>query len=118
MEKTLDYVFTCNLLNNAEVIKRYKTYHNSEMVWPEVTKTFVASGAKSIKIYIQHTRLVLIITLPESVSFDEFSRVYSTYSDKINDWDKLMASFQVPPPGAKGPSWEAMEELYRFEMNH
>jgi L-rhamnose mutarotase len=114
--RIIDYVFTCNLSDNKDIIEKYKHLHSPDGVWPEVTKTFEATGAKSVKIYIQHTRLVLIISLPESVSFDEFGKIYDSTSPKIKEWDQIMSAFQVPPPGApEGTKWVNMEEMYSFE---
>ncbi|MEX2592527.1 MAG: hypothetical protein WD426_07110, partial [Anditalea sp.] len=41
-EYTVDYVYTCNLKNDADSIARYKYYHSEEGIWPEVLKTFEA----------------------------------------------------------------------------
>ena len=116
MENTNDYVLTCNLKNDPELIAQYKHLHNEGM-WPEVKKTFEASGAKSVRIYIQDTRLVLIISLPESVSMDDFQEKYNTTApDKIKEWDALMASFQQAPPGGEpNGTWVAMELMFEFK---
>lgn len=117
MEKTVDYVFTCNLKDDPELIKQYKAYHSPVGVWPEVTQTLKACGAKSIRIYIYNTSLVLIISLPERISLEEFGRIYASTSPKIKEWDKLMASFQLPPNGGPaGSTWAAMEQMYSFEQ--
>lgn len=118
-ENTVDYVYTCNLKNNADSIARYKYYHSKEGVWPEVVKTYEASGARSVKIYLKHTRLVMIVSLPESLSWEEFSKRYaSSYPAKIKKWGQLMAPFQTPPPFAEeGQTWVQMEQIFDLEKN-
>ena len=118
-ENTVDYVYTCNLKNDADSIARYKNYHRKEGVWPEVIKTYETSGARSVKIYLKHTRLVMIVSLPESLSWEEFSERYaSAYPEKMKEWGELMAPFQTPPPFAKeGETWVQMEQIFEFQKN-
>lgn len=116
MEKLTETVYTCNLKNDPEVIAKYKHLHSAEGMWPEVKKTFEATGAKSVKIYIQDTRLVLIIALPESVSQEDFQRKYDSTSPRIKEWDELMASFQVAPPGGNPDgTWVTMDLMFDFK---
>ncbi len=119
IEKTIDYVYTCNLKNNPDSIARYKYFHTQKGVWPEVIKTYEASGARRVKIYLKHTRLVMIVSLPESLSWEEFSKRYSdAYPEKMKAWGDLMAPFQTPPPFAKeGETWVQMEQIFEFKRN-
>jgi L-rhamnose mutarotase len=116
-EKTVDYVYTCNLKNNPDSIAMYKYYHSREGVWPEVIKTYEESGAKSVQIYLKDTRLVMIVSLPESLSWEEFSDRYSeAYPEKIKEWGELMAPYQTPPPFAnEGETWVQMQQIFDFE---
>ncbi|HKK62287.1 MAG TPA: L-rhamnose mutarotase [Bacteroidales bacterium] len=118
-EKTIDYVYTCNLKNNPDSIARYKHYHTKEGAWPEVIKTYEASGATSVKIYLKNTRLVMIVSLPESLSWEDFSERYAeAYPEKMKEWGELMAPFQTPPPFAnEGETWVQMEQIFEFEKN-
>ncbi|MDC1369499.1 L-rhamnose mutarotase [Cyclobacteriaceae bacterium] len=116
IEKTIDYIFTCNLKDNGEIISSYKSYHSAEGVWPEVTRAAEVSGADKIQIYIQATRLVMVISLPEILSFEEFDRRYAGASPKLNDWNEIMVAFQQGPPGAeKDQTWVQMENIYDFK---
>jgi L-rhamnose mutarotase len=119
VEKTVDYVYTCNLKNNPDSIAEYKYYHSTEGVWPEVIKTFEESGAISVKIYLIHTRLVMIVSLPESLSYEKFNERYANaYPEKIKEWGKLMGSYGIPPPFAKeGETWVQMEQIFEFQKN-
>ena len=119
VEKTVDYVYTCNLKNNPDSIARYKYYHSTEGIWPEVIKTYEESGAASVKIYLKHTRLVMIVSLPESLSWEEFSKRYeSSYPKKMKEWGDLMEPFQTPPPFAEeGETWVKMEQIFEFKNN-
>ncbi len=117
MDTTVDYVYTCNLKNNPDSIASYKYYHSEEGVWPEVVQTFESSGASSVKIYLSHTRLVMIVSLPESLSWEAFSKRYeSSHPDEMKKWDELMGGFQTPPPFAeKGQTWVQMEQIFNFQ---
>ena len=114
--KSVDYYFTCNLQDNEAVISKYKQYHSADGVWPEVTRAAEVSGADKLQIYIQATRLVMIISLPESLSFDEFNRRYAESSPKLKEWAEIMGAFQIAPPGAEeGQTWVKMENIYDFQ---
>lgn len=117
VENTVDYVYTCNLKNNPDSIARYKYYHSKEGVWPEVIKTYEASGATSVEIYLKHTRLVMIVSLPESLSWEQFSKRYAeAYPEKMKEWGARMAPFQTPPPFAEeGETWVKMEQIFYFQ---
>jgi L-rhamnose mutarotase len=116
-ENTVDYVYTCNLKNNPDSIARYIDYHSKEGVWPEVIKTYEASGATSVEIYLKHTRLVMIVSLPENLSWEQFSKRYeSSYPEKMKEWGERMAPFQTPPPFAEeGETWVQMEQIFEFK---
>jgi len=118
-EDTVDFVYTCNLKNNPDSIARYKYYHSKEGVWPEVIKTFEESGARSVNIYLKDTRLVMIVSLPESLTWEEFSKRYaSVRPEKIKEWGDLMAPFQTPPAFAEtGETWVQMEQIFDFQKN-
>ena len=117
-EKTVDYVYTCNLKNNPDSIARYKYYHSKEGLWPEVIKTYEASGATSVQIYLKNTRLVMIVSLPESLSWEQFSERYSeAYPEKIKEWGELMAPYQTPPFANEGETWVQMEQIFKFKKN-
>ena len=116
IQKSFDYYFTCNLQNNEDAISKYKQYHSTEGIWPEVTKAAEVSGVNKLQIYIQATRLVMIISLPESLSFDEFNQRYAESSPKLKEWADLMGVFQIAPPGAEeGKIWVKMESIYDYQ---
>lgn len=116
VQKSFDYCFTCNLQNNEDAISKYKQYHSAEGIWPEVTKAAEDSGMLKLRIYIQASRLVMIISLPESLSFDEFNRRYAESSPKLKEWADIMGTFQIAPPGAEeGQTWVKMENIYDYQ---
>lgn len=117
-ENTVDYVFTCNLKNDADSIARYKYYHSKEGIWPEVLKTFEESGAVRVEIYQKEIRLMMIVSLPEGLTWEEFSESYANaYPEKIREWDEQMAPFQVPPSFAEqGETWVRMDQIFDFQM--
>ncbi len=72
--KMVDYVFTCDLVNDPNMLPEYKQLPSEKGVWPEVTGAARASGAQKIHLYLQHIRLVMMITLPDSLSLDDFQQ--------------------------------------------
>ncbi|PQV51511.1 L-rhamnose mutarotase [Jejuia pallidilutea] len=113
--KSVDYVFTCNLVDSVGVKEKYAHYHSDEGIWPDVKQAAVESGANCLKVFAQGNRLVLIISLPENLSFDEFNDRYNNYSPKMAEWDSIMSGFQTAPPGADADqTWVPMETIYDY----
>ncbi len=91
-------------------------YNSSEGVWPEAIHAAKSSGIKKIKIYRFANYLVMIVTIPEDADMDEVSRKYIESGNRIKEWDKLMATFQQAPTGAKeGETFVPMELIHDYE---
>jgi L-rhamnose mutarotase len=118
LANTIDFVYTCNLVNDLDSIARYKHYHSKEGIWSEVRKTFEESGAIRVKIYLKQTLLMMIVSLPEGLTWEEFSERYANaYPEKIKEWGEQMAPFQVPPSFAEqGEIWVRMDQIFDFKM--
>lgn len=114
--KIKQIVMTCNLKDNPQVIEKYKKYHSQDHVWPEVTEAARQSGYTSIKIYLFDTRLVMILTYPENLDFEEINKRYAESNpEKMKEWAEIMSGFQIAPPGAdSSETWVEMEKIYEF----
>ena len=107
--------YTCDLIDNPELIEEYKCYHSREQVWPEITKSIKDAGIVDMGIYILANRLFMIIEVDETYS-PERKQQMDLDNPKVQEWEKLMWQFQQAPPGAKeGEKWLPMEQIYKLE---
>lgn len=115
--KTVDYVFTCDLVDDTEAQAAYVQYHSAEGVWPEVINACKVSGATEVKVFKQNRRLMLLIALPEDLSFATFDSLYNGSSPKMAEWGSLMGGFQMGPDGAEeGQTWVPMKAVFSYDL--
>ncbi len=106
------YCLTLDLKNDQTLIAEYKRHHKE--IWPEITKSIRNAGVEDLEIYLFGTRLVMILEVNESFSFEkkaESDRNNST----VQEWERLMWKFQQPLPEARpGEKWLVMEKIFKL----
>jgi L-rhamnose mutarotase len=107
--------FTCDLVDNPELIEEYKRYHAKGNAWPEITKSIKDSGIIDMEIYILANRMFMIMEVDETFS-PERKQKMDAANPKVQEWENLMWQFQQAPPGAKeGEKWLPMEMIFKLE---
>jgi L-rhamnose mutarotase len=107
--------YTCDLVDNPELIEEYKRYHAKGNAWPEITKSIRDSGIVDMEIYLLANRLFMILEVDETFTPERRQKI-DAKNLKVQDWEKLMWKFQQAPPGAKeGEKWLPMEQIYKLE---
>ena len=107
------YCLTLDLKNDPKLIAEYKQYH--EKIWPEITKSIRESGIEDMEIYLLGTRMFMIMKVSEAFSFAKKAAADAA-NPKVQEWEKLMWSFQQALPGAKpGEKWMLMEQIFKLE---
>jgi L-rhamnose mutarotase len=105
------YAMALDLLDDAEVIERYKEYHRA--VLPEVLDGLKSVGISKMKIFLRGTRLFMYLEAPDDFDLERDFQRYTEASPHAAEWDALMRGFQVRVPDAKpGEWWAAMEEVF------
>lgn len=114
--RTIDYVFTCDLIDDAAAQAAYEKYHSQEEVWPEVLNACEVSGVTELKVFKQGRRLMLLITLPENITLADFDEKYNGSDPRMQEWASLMGGFQTSPPGAKpNQVWVPMKTVFNYD---
>lgn len=104
------FCLALDLKNDDKLIAEYEAYHQA--VWPEILESITSSGIESMKIFRTGNRLFMIINASDSFSFEEKGKADASNS-KVQDWEKLMDTFQQRLPWAKaGEKWVLMEEIF------
>jgi L-rhamnose mutarotase len=107
------FCLTLDLKNDPTLIAEYKRYH--EKIWPEITQSIRDSGIEDMEIYLLGTRMFMIMEVNEHFSFD--AKAESDRSNpKVQEWEKLMGTFQQLLPGTKpGEKWLVMERVFKLD---
>jgi L-rhamnose mutarotase len=105
------YVLTLDLVHDPDKVEDYKRHHRA--VWPEVLRSLRKVGVLRMEIYDLDRRLMMIMDVKDS--FDrarDFAR-HNASNPRCAEWETLMKTFQLPPPGAKpGEVWALMEKTF------
>ena len=110
---TLRYCLTLDLKNDPDLIARYKDHH--KQVWPEIVESIKDSGVEEMDIYLLGTRLLMVLEVNESFSFEKKARL-DEENAKVREWEQLMSRFQQQLPEAKpGQKWVVMEQIFKLE---
>ncbi len=107
------FCLTLDLKNDPALIAEYKHYH--ENIWPEITRSIKDSGVKDMEIYLLGTRMFMIMEVEEGFSFEAKSKADQA-NPKVQEWEKLMGTFQqVLPEAEPGEKWLPMERVFKLE---
>ncbi len=107
------FCLTLDLKNDPALIAEYRCYH--QKIWPEITQSIRDSGIEDMEIYLQGTRMFMIIEVNERFSFAAKSQA-DHHNPKVQEWEKLMWKFQQSLPEAKpGEKWLLMERIFKLE---
>ena len=106
-------VLAVDLNGSASALEAYKAHH--QRVWPEVVASLRRAGILKMDIYLLGRRLVMILETADP----DFLRCFAAHvasSPRVAEWEALMRSLQVPPPGAPpGAWWTRMEPVFSLD---
>lgn len=101
------YCLALDLKDDPGLIAEYEAHHRA--VWPEVVASIRQSGIVSMEIYRLRTRLVMLMEVDETFSFERKAAADAA-NPAVQAWEALMWKYQdaVPggPPGAK---WQVLD---------
>jgi len=110
---TRRYCLTLDLKDDPKLIAEYRRYH--EKIWPEITRSIQDSGIEDMEIYLQGTRMFMVMEVSEHFSFERKAEA-DRKNPKVQEWEKLMWKFQQSLPQAKpGEKWLLMERIFKLE---
>lgn len=107
------FCLTLDLKDDPELIAEYRRYH--EKIWPEITQSIKDSGIEDMQIYLLGTRMFMIMEVSDSFSFEAKVKA-DQLNPKVQEWERLMWTFQQALPEAKpGEKWLLMERIFTLE---
>ena len=105
------FALTINLKNDEEIIERYKEYHRNP--FPEVVEQISRSGVLDLKIFLRDRRMFMYMTTKDD--YDPSKKVKGDLGNhpKVEEWNRLMNSFQEPAAEAgEGEWWASMDQVF------
>ena len=107
------FVLTVDLVDDPARIEEYRRHHRA--VWPEVERSLREVGIRALDIYALGRRLVMVLEAEPGFELQgDFARHVAS-DPRCAEWEALMKTFQVPPPGAApGEVWAHMEPVYHL----
>lgn len=106
-------VLAVDLRDDAAAIESYKDHHRR--AWPEVLASLRRSGVRNMDIYLLGRRLVMIL----ETDGQDYRRCFAAHRASgcgVTQWEDLMRSLQVPPPGAPpGEWWAQMAPVFSLD---
>mmetsp|Transcript_20738 Transcript_20738/g.26770 ORF Transcript_20738/g.26770 Transcript_20738/m.26770 type:complete len:113 (+) Transcript_20738:89-427(+) len=109
------YCLACDLKDQSELIEKYKEYHSSAKVWPEITKSIKDGGITDMQIFLTGNRIFMIMETDDAVFSFEKKAVMDSENNKVQEWESLMETFQQRLPWAKEAKWVLMEKIFQLE---
>ena len=107
---SLEVFYDTYLKNDPELIREYEGYHRE--VWPEIKESIHSSGIVDMEIYRYGNRLFMIMEVNPEFSFEQKGAM-DAGNEKVQEWERLMWTYQQPLPWAKpGEKWMPMEKIF------
>lgn len=106
------YCLLLDLKNDPLLIAEYEAHHKK--VWPEILASIDHSGILRMEIYRAGNRLTMMIETADSFSFEKKSAA-DKQNQKVQEWEKLMWTYQQALPFAKpGEKWVLAENIFEL----
>ena len=104
-----------DLVDDPVLIAEYEKAH--EKIWPGVRDHLRAQGVTQMEIYRLGTRLFMLMEVDEQVFDAQKMAQASAQSPLIQDWEKLMWTYQVPTPWTPaGEKWTLMQRIFDLSL--
>ena len=108
------YCKTLELKDDPELIEGYKKAHAPGAAWPEITRGMREIGILDMEIYLDGTRLFMIMdTVPD---FDhERASIELAKKPRQAEWEGWVSRFQKASANSSaGEKWRLMERIFKF----
>ena len=107
------YCLALDLVNDENLIEAYEQWHTR--VWPEILDSIRGAGIEQLEIYRTGNRLMMIMEVGDDFLFENKAKADAA-NEKVQEWERLMWTFQQPLPFAKpDEKWVLMTKI--FDLN-
>ena len=115
-ERFKRYCKTMKLHDDPQLIDAYKKAHAAGAVWPEISQGMKDIGIIDMEIYIDGTRLFMIMDTIAEFDHDTAMAKLATLPRQA-EWETFVSKFQVTGPEASAAEkWHLMERIYELDQ--
>ena len=106
----------CDMVDDPELIEKYKRLHAMGSVWPEVEAGMKAVGIIDMEIYISGSTLFMIMDTVDHFDHESaFAKLAAL--PKQAEWEATVAEFQKTTSNASADEkWRLMDRIYKLEQ--
>lgn len=108
------HLLTLDLQDHPETIAAYRAVHAPAGIWPEIPAGIREVGIAEMEIYLQGSRLCMVLEAPEGWDFSSAMARLATLPRQAA-WEAHVSQFQKAEPGsACAEKWRRMERVFRL----
>lgn len=106
------YCQMLDLVDDEQLINKYRSLHSSELHWKEIREGIKKVGILEMELYICGNRLFMIVDTP--VNFDwDLAMAQLAELPRQDEWEDTVAVFQACRPGTtSAQKWTLMERMF------
>jgi len=109
------YCKTLLLKEDAQLIEDYKKVHAPGAAWPEIKVGMREVGITDMEIYIQGTRLFMIMDTVPDFDHDKAMAALAK-KPRQSEWEAYVSRFQQSSAEATADEkWQLMERIYKLD---
>ncbi len=109
------YCKTLTLNDDPKLIEDYKRVHAPGAVWPEISQGMRDVGIVDMEIYIDGTKLFMIMDTVPDFDHDKAMAELATKS-RQSEWEAYVSKFQNTSSDATADEkWRIIERIYKME---
>ena len=113
-QKRHQLCLTLELRDDEKLIREYEELHRPDGVWPEVLESISASGILDMQIYREGIRLIMILTVDDSFSFQRKAEL-DRNNPKVVEWEQLMLRFQNAGDNGPEDKWQPVRNIFSLK---
>ena len=113
-QATKRYALALDLKEDPDLIREYRRVHSPEGGWPEIAQGIRAVGILDMEIYLEGTRLFMVIEAPADFDFETRMALLATLPRQA-EWEAFVSRFQRSSPDAtSAEKWRPLERIFKL----
>lgn len=114
-QKYKRYCKTLDLKDDPKLIDEYKQLHAPGAAWPEITEGMKQVGIINMEIYIDGTKLFMIMDTVNDFDHD-IAMTKLAKLPRQSEWEALVSKYQKTlPDSSAGEKWKLIERIYKMD---
>jgi L-rhamnose mutarotase len=112
--KVKRYCKTLELKSDPELIEAYKKVHAPGAAWPEITRGMKEIGILDMEIYIDGTRLFMIMDTVSDFNHEK-AMIELSKKPRQAEWEEWVSRFQrTSADSSAAEKWRLIERIFKF----